>query len=60
MIEVHEDCFVVQFLFSYFLNLFLMRLHLYLENVMKNLFCCIVAFQTQSTGNKDDRNVAAQ
>ena len=26
---------------------------------MKNLFCCIVAFQTQSTGNKDDRNVAA-
>ena len=57
---MHEDCFVVQFLFSHFLNLFLMKLHLYLKSVMKDLFCCIVAFQKQSTGNKDDRNVAAQ
>ena len=44
MSEVHENCLVVQFLFSYFLNLFLMKLHLYLKKCYEEpvlLHCCI-------------------
>lgn len=41
-------------------NLFLMKLHLCLRNVIKRIFCCIFAFQTQSTGNMDYHKVPAR